>query len=70
MGAFGQPTTEAITQNGSPAGDLSDDAPHAGVLVSNFCIPPTGSQALDNLANLPGAGSLSLPGNAQFFAVP
>ena len=40
------------------------------MLVSNFCIPPTGSLALDNLANLPGPGSLSLPGNAQFFAVP
>ena len=69
-GAFGQATTQAITQNGSPAGDLTDGAPHAGVLVSNFCIPPTGSLALDGLADLPGPGSLSLPGNAQFFAVP
>jgi hypothetical protein len=39
-----------------------------GVLVSNFCIPPTGSLALDGLANLPGPGSVSLPGNAQFFS--
>jgi hypothetical protein len=69
-GAFGQAATQAITQNGSPAGDLTDGAPHAGVLVSNFCIPPTGSLALDGLADLPGPGSLSLPGNAQFFAVP
>ncbi len=69
-GAFGQAATQAITQNGSPAGDLSDGAPHAGVLVSNFCIPQTGSLALDGLADLPGPGSLSLPGNAQFFAVP
>jgi hypothetical protein len=69
-GAFGQAATQAITQNGSPAGDLTDGAPHAGVLVSNFCIPPTGSLALDGLADLPGAGSLSLPGNAQFVAVP
>jgi hypothetical protein len=68
-GAFGQPMTQAITQNGSPAGDLTDGLPHAGVLVSNFCIPPTGSPALDNLADLPGPGSLSLPGNAQFFAM-
>ena len=69
-GALGQPATQVITQNGSPAGDLTDGAPHAGVLVSNFCIPPTGSLALDGLADLPGPGSLSLPGNAQFFAVP
>ena len=69
-GAFGQAATQAITQNGSPAGDLTDGAPHAGVLVSNFCIPPTGSLALDGIADLPGPGSLSLPGNAQFFAVP
>ena len=69
-GAFGQSTTQAITQNGLPAGDLTDGAAHAGVLVSNFCIPATGSLALDGLANLPGPGSLSLPGNAQFFATP
>src|SRR5262249_26160532 len=68
-GSFGQPTTQAITQSGSPAGDLTDGQPHAGVFVSNFCIPPTGSQALDTLAGLPGPGSLSLLGNAQFFAV-
>jgi hypothetical protein len=69
-GAFGQAATQAITQNGSPAGDLTDGAPHAGVLVSNFCIPPTGSLALDGIADLPGPGSLSLPGNAQFVTVP
>jgi len=33
-------------------------------------IPPTGSLALEGLADLPGPGSLSLPGSAQFFAVP
>src|SRR5262249_32182411 len=36
-GAFGQPTTEAISQTGSPSGDLTDGLPHASVLVSNFC---------------------------------
>ena len=64
-GAFGQATTQVITQNGSPAGDLTDGLPHSGVLVSSFCIPPTGSLALDGIADLPGPGSLSLPGNAQ-----
>jgi len=65
-GAFGQPDTQAITQNGSPAGDLTDGLPHASTLVTNFCIPATGTPSLDNLANLPGPGSLSLPGMAQF----
>jgi hypothetical protein len=36
--------------------------PHASTLVSPFCIPPTGSLGFD----LPGPGSISLPGNAQF----
>src|SRR5262249_4039801 len=44
-GAFGQTGTEAIIQNGSPAGDLTDGQAHAGVLVSNFCIPSTNSLA-------------------------
>jgi hypothetical protein len=38
--------------------------------VSNFCIPPTGSLALDGIADLPGSGSISLAGNAQFVAGP
>ena len=69
-GAFGQPTTQAIVQNGSPGGDLSDGQPHASVLVSNFCIPPTGNAQVDGIGDLPGPGSLSLGGNAQFFASP
>lgn len=69
-GAFGQPTTQAITRTGSPAGDLTDDMPHASTLVRNFCIPATSSPALDSLADLPGPGSSSLPGNAQFFTGP
>src|SRR5262249_15127974 len=63
------PAPQAIIQNGLPAGDLTDGEAHAGVLVRNFCIPPTGSTALDNLADLPGPGSLSLPGTAHFFAM-
>src|SRR5262249_6569080 len=69
-GALGQPTAQAITQTGSPGGDLSDGQPHASVLVSNFCIPKTGSPAVDGVADLPGPGSLSLPGNAQYFSSP
>jgi hypothetical protein len=69
-GAFGQPTAQAISQVGSAGGDLNDDLPHASVLVSNFCIPATGAVALDSVADLAGPGSLSLSGNAQFFASP
>jgi hypothetical protein len=42
--------------------------PHASTLASDFCITATGSGALDNIADLPGPGSVSLPGNAQFFS--
>jgi hypothetical protein len=63
-------TAQAITQVGSPSGDLTDGLPHASTLVSNFCISPTGSLALDGIADLPGPGSISLPGNAQFVASP
>jgi hypothetical protein len=69
-GAFGQAATQAIKQTGSPSGDLTDGLPHASTLVSNFCIPPTGSLALDGIADLPGPGSISLAGNAQFVAGP
>jgi hypothetical protein len=65
-GAFGEDATQAIQQVGTPSGDLTDGLPHPGVLVSNFCIPATGNGAVDALADLPGPGSLSLPGNAQF----
>jgi len=69
-GAFGQPDTRAIQQVGQPGGDLTDGQPHASILVSNFCIPATLNGALDNLGNLPGPGTLSLPGNAQYFSSP
>jgi hypothetical protein len=65
-GAFAQVATQAIQQVGVSSGDLTDGLPHPGVLVSNFCIPPTGNGAVDGIADLPGPGSLSLPGNAQF----
>ena len=69
-GAFGHADAQSITQTGVPAGDGSDGLAHPATLVSNFCIPVTGSQALDSLADLPGPGSLSLPGEAQFVVVP
>ena len=69
-GAFGVPAVQAIAQTGSSAGDLTDGLPHASTLVSNFCIPKTGGAAVDNVADLPGPGSLSLPGVTQFVASP
>jgi hypothetical protein len=56
-GAFGLADARAIRQQGS-----INLATMEATLVSNFCIPATGSPALDNLANLPGPGTLSLPG--------
>jgi hypothetical protein len=56
-GAFGHADVKAIRQDGS-----LDVPTGAATLVSTFCIPSTGSPSLDNLANLPGPGSLSLPG--------
>ena len=64
------PFAQAIKQTGSPGGDLTDGLPHPSVLVSNFCIPATGNGSVDGVADLPGPGSLSLPGNAQFVASP
>jgi len=69
-GAFGQTTTEGIQQTGSPAGDGSDGLPHPSTLVSIFCIPATGNLSVDGIADLPGPGSISLPGEAQFTVVP
>lgn len=56
-GAFGNPDVRAIRQQGS-----LNLATMEATLVSNFCIASTGAASLDNLANLPGPGTLSLPG--------
>ncbi len=69
-GAFGQDTAQAISQTGSPAGDGSDGLPHPSTLVSIFCIPMTGNLSVDGIADLPGPGTISLPGNATFTVVP
>jgi hypothetical protein len=63
-GAFGF-AAECIKENGSPAGDLTDGNPHPAVLGSVFCIPATGSAAIDGSADLPGPGAITLNVNAQ-----
>ncbi|PYN80156.1 MAG: hypothetical protein DMD97_03860 [Candidatus Rokuibacteriota bacterium] len=64
-GAFGFGTARTITENGSPAGDMTDGAGHPSTLVSIFCVPPTFSTSVDNTGDLPGPGAVSLPGTAQ-----
>ena len=64
-GAFGFGTARTITETGAPAGDMTDGADHASVLVSIFCVPPTFTASVDNSGDLPGPGAVSLPGTAQ-----
>ena len=65
-GAFGFGNAECIQETGSSAGDLTDGAVHMGaVLASVFCIPATGSVAIDGAADLPGPGGITLPVNTQ-----
>lgn len=54
-----------ITENGSPAGDVTDHAAHAATLAAAFCIPATGNGLIDGAADLPGPGAVSLPGTVQ-----
>ena len=60
-GCVREPRRQAIRQQGS-----INIATGEATLVSNFCIPSTGSASLDNIANLPGPGTLSLPGVTVF----
>jgi len=54
-----------ITETGSPAGDLTDNQPHAARLGAVFCIPETGNGLIDGAADLAGPGAVSLPGTVQ-----
>jgi len=60
-GAFANGSATAITEIGTAPGSLEDFNPHAGTLVSVFCIPPTFSPLIDAVADLPGPGAVSLP---------
>src|SRR5207249_10621755 len=64
-GAFGFGTAQTITENGAPAGDLTNGLGHASTLVSIFCVPPTFTTSVDNTGDLPGPGAVALPGTAQ-----
>ena len=54
-----------MVENGSPAGNLTDGAPHPAVLGSVFCIPNTGNIAIDISADIPGPGAIGLNGTVQ-----
>ncbi len=64
-GAFGQPSAQCVTETGTPAGNLTDGAPHTAVLGAVFCVPATGNAAVDGVADLPGPGAIGLNGVAQ-----
>jgi hypothetical protein len=65
FGAFGVAFARTITEVGSPAGNLLDFKPHHAVLAANFCIPATDSDSINGVADLPGPGATSLPGDMQ-----
>ena len=69
-GAFGKPATRCITETGSPAGNLTDGLPHAAIEASVFCIPATSNGTVNIVADLPGPGATSLPGEAQIVPTP
>jgi len=66
-GAFGPAGGGAhtITENGSPAGNMTDGAAHASTLASIFCIQPTFNATVDAAGDLPGPGAVTLQGSAQ-----
>jgi hypothetical protein len=71
-GAFGTnlvspfTTTHEISETGTaPNVCIGDGVAHNSTLVSVFCIPPTFNATVDNAADLPGPGAVSLPGSAS-----
>src|SRR5947208_2772959 len=69
-GAFGQASTQCITETGMAAGNLTDGAPHAAREGVVFCIPATGNGTVNAVVDLPGPGATSLPGIAQVVPTP
>jgi len=69
-GAFGKPTARRIVEIGSPAGDLSDHAPHAVILSGTSCISSSGVGAVDQVADLPGPAGVSMVGTMRFTDAP
>jgi hypothetical protein len=64
-GAFGKPAARRIEVSGALAGNLMDHAPHPLVLASTPCIGSSGVSIVDEVADLPGPGGISMPGTVQ-----
>jgi hypothetical protein len=64
-GAFGQPSANSITANGTAGGDLTVGPAVNATLASAFCIPATGNVLIDGSAGLPGPGATTLPVSAD-----
>jgi hypothetical protein len=62
FGCFGSAACQTITENGSPAGAITQGTPADATLASVFCIAATGNGLVDASADLPGPGAVSLPG--------
>jgi hypothetical protein len=69
-GSSDEPAATKIILYGSPAGDVSDRAPHAATLVSVHCSPPTFVAIVDASTDFPGPGSVSHPGQVQVLPSP
>jgi len=60
-GAFGRFSTKSIRETGSPLlGSLG--SPFSTVLAGVFCVPASGSDLVNALADLPGPAAISVPG--------
>jgi hypothetical protein len=64
-GALDFPDGRAITNTGTPAGDVTDRLPHEARLSAITCIPPTFIGFQDSTADFPGPGTFSLVGDMQ-----
>jgi hypothetical protein len=64
-GAFSAGAARTISATGTPPNVCLANGPAAGTLVSVFCIPPTFDPTVDNAADLPGPGAVSLPGTTE-----
>ena len=59
-GALGQSAAHTIRQTGSPL--LGGPSLFSTTLAGNFCIPATGTPLIDSAIDLPGPGTISVPG--------
>jgi hypothetical protein len=61
---FSGEDVKSISLAGSAAGNLANGEPHAATVVSTFCVPASGA-IVDDVADLPGPGAISIAGELQ-----